>query len=310
MSWTPLPPAPIARHDAGPRADDCVFHGGAYTRLATDQPWEGPTSGYFSVIQDGRKVRLYYRGSATVSDHSVEQFTCVAESDDGIHFTRPRVGLIDFQDALAGSPAYDLISLVEDARRDVAPDVQAACLDRYIGGAGIAWMFGEQALGAGAQPGALLGALVALGVPIAGAGNWVLLQYLHERHAADPAIAEPDMLPAVLLGAAMSAALTLPLALPLRATAHDIGLLALLGVVQLAIPCMLVIRVAKVLSAPEVSLLGLLEVIFGVLWAWWGAGEAPGPQALAGGALVVAALVANELAGLLSRRARLGAAHG
>ena len=67
--------------------------------LATDQPWEGPTSAYFSVIQDGRKVRLYYRGSATVSDHSVEQFTCVAESDDGIHFTRPRVGLIDFADS-------------------------------------------------------------------------------------------------------------------------------------------------------------------------------------------------------------------
>lgn len=73
--------------------------------LATDQPWEGPTSAYFSVIQDGRKVRLYYRGSATVSDHSVEQFTCVAESEDGIHFTRPRVGLIDF----AGSKENNIV---------------------------------------------------------------------------------------------------------------------------------------------------------------------------------------------------------
>ena len=33
-----------------------------------------------------------------------------------------RVGLIDFQDAVAGSPAYDLISLIEDARRDVSPE--------------------------------------------------------------------------------------------------------------------------------------------------------------------------------------------
>ncbi len=73
--------------------------------LATDRPWEGPTSAYFSVVQDGRKVRLYYRGSATVSDHSVEQFTCVAESDDGIHFTRPSVGLIAF----AGSKDNNLV---------------------------------------------------------------------------------------------------------------------------------------------------------------------------------------------------------
>lgn len=62
--------------------------------LATDQPWEGPTSAYFSVIQDGPKVRLYYRGTSGGSDHSVTQVTCVAESTDGIHFTRPRVGLI------------------------------------------------------------------------------------------------------------------------------------------------------------------------------------------------------------------------
>ena len=34
-----------------------------------------------------------------------------------------RIGLIDFQDAVAGSRAYDLISLVEDARRDVAPEL-------------------------------------------------------------------------------------------------------------------------------------------------------------------------------------------
>ena len=40
-------------------------------------------------------------------------------------------GLIDFQDALAGHPAYDLVSLLQDARRDVSPDLEAAMLDRY-----------------------------------------------------------------------------------------------------------------------------------------------------------------------------------
>jgi drug/metabolite transporter (DMT)-like permease len=102
------------------------------------------------------------------------------------------------------------------------------------------------------------------------------------------------MLPAVLLGALLSAAVTLPLALPLSATAHDLSWLALLGVFQLAIPCLLVVRLSKVLPAPEISLLGLLEVIFGVVLAWVGAGEVPGPDALAGGALVIAALIGNE----------------
>ncbi|MES2506060.1 MAG: hypothetical protein V4599_05120, partial [Verrucomicrobiota bacterium] len=63
--------------------------------LVTDQPWEGPTCGYFSAIQDGKKVRLYYRGSTEGSDHSEDQVTCVVESEDGIHFTRPKLGLIE-----------------------------------------------------------------------------------------------------------------------------------------------------------------------------------------------------------------------
>jgi aminoglycoside/choline kinase family phosphotransferase len=43
-----------------------------------------------------------------------------------------RVGLIDFQDAVAGSPAYDLISLTEDARRDVSPELAEAATTHYL----------------------------------------------------------------------------------------------------------------------------------------------------------------------------------
>ena len=42
-----------------------------------------------------------------------------------------RVGLLDFQDMLVGHPAYDLVSLLEDARRDVAPDLRAEMMRRY-----------------------------------------------------------------------------------------------------------------------------------------------------------------------------------
>ncbi len=41
-------------------------------------------------------------------------------------------GLLDFQDALIGSPAYDLASLIGDARRDVSPAVARACVERYL----------------------------------------------------------------------------------------------------------------------------------------------------------------------------------
>lgn len=168
-----------------------------------------------------------------------------------------------------------------------------------VAGLGIAWMFGQQALAPGAS---MTGALVALGVPIAGATNWVLLQHLHQRHAADPSVKAPDMLPAVLIGAVLSAAVTLPMALPFSATPHDLGLLAGLGVFQLAIPCLLAVALTRVLPAPEISLLALLEVIFGVLLAWVGAGEAPGPNALTGGALVISALLFNEWLALRERR--------
>ncbi|QIQ86266.1 phosphotransferase [Erythrobacter sp.] len=45
-------------------------------------------------------------------------------------------GLIDFQDALVGHPAYDLVSLLQDARRDVSAALEAAMLDRYAAATG------------------------------------------------------------------------------------------------------------------------------------------------------------------------------
>jgi drug/metabolite transporter (DMT)-like permease len=161
-----------------------------------------------------------------------------------------------------------------------------------LAGVGIAWMYAHELQG-GRH---LMGTLVAVAVPIAAAVNWTLIQSLRGRAEA------PDMLPAVLLGALLSAAVTLPLAWPLSASTHDIGLLSMLGVVQLAIPCLISVVVARTLPAPEISLLALLEVLFGVAWAWLGAGEAPTAAVLGGGALVLVALAGNELLALRSRQ--------
>ena len=106
-----------------------------------------------------------------------------------------------------------------------------------------------------------------------------------------------DLVPAVLIGAVFSCIVTLPLALPFQASPRDLALLASLGMVQLAIPSALAALCARVLKAPEMSLLGLLEVIFGILLAWIWANEVPGSSVLTGGSLVIGALVVNELIG-------------
>ncbi len=165
-----------------------------------------------------------------------------------------------------------------------------------LAGAGIAWMYGHE-VSAG-DPRHLLGMGVALAVPVAAAINWTLLQHLKGQQGGGS-----DMLPAVLVGALISALLTLPLAWPFAASGRDIGLLALLGVVQLAIPCLMAVAVARVLPGPEISLLALLEVLFGVAWAWLGAGESPSAAVLGGGLMVLLALAGNEMLALRSRAA-------
>ncbi len=66
--------------------------------LTTDRPWEGAASAYFTVIQDGERIRLYYRGYVPEGgDASGQQVACYAESTDGVNFTRPNLGLHEFQ---------------------------------------------------------------------------------------------------------------------------------------------------------------------------------------------------------------------
>jgi drug/metabolite transporter (DMT)-like permease len=153
-----------------------------------------------------------------------------------------------------------------------------------LAGLGTVWMFAGQM-----EEGSWMGMAVALLVPLTAAINWIVVQHAHAQGA------DIDLVPSVLVGALVSTVATLPFALPLQATPHDLGLLALLGLVQLAIPCTLLVLCARVLKAPEISLLGQLEILFGILLVWIGAGEAPSLAVLQGGALVLLALLGNEL---------------
>jgi drug/metabolite transporter (DMT)-like permease len=158
---------------------------------------------------------------------------------------------------------------------------------------GIAWMFADQIGGTHARD--VAGMLIALLIPVAAAANVVTLR---------AAAARLDLVPAVMMGAALSWLLALPFVGSFSASGRDVALLAFLGLFQLGLPCMLLVIASRSLLAPEIALLGLLEVVLGPLWTWLGAGEVPAQGTLLGGAVVLAALAGNELAALKLRAAR------
>ncbi len=106
--------------------------------LFLDRPWEGSFSGYFTVIQDGGDYHLYYRGIPTAgADGQEAEVTCYAHSRDGLHWTRPNLGLHE----VAGSKQNSVI-LARQAPYshnfcpflDARPGVPAAQRFKAIGG--------------------------------------------------------------------------------------------------------------------------------------------------------------------------------
>ena len=95
-----------------------------------DQPWEGIHCGYCTMIRDGARFRVYYRGMpAGVVDGTAGEVTCVAESDDGIHWTKPTLGLFEAHGTrennvvFAGDPPFSHnFSPLIDTRPDCPSD--------------------------------------------------------------------------------------------------------------------------------------------------------------------------------------------
>jgi hypothetical protein len=65
--------------------------------LALDRPWEGNFSNYTTVLKDGDLLRIYYRGTPGAGDGNENEVTCVAESRDGIHWTRPELNFYEIR---------------------------------------------------------------------------------------------------------------------------------------------------------------------------------------------------------------------
>jgi len=61
-----------------------------------DSPWEGSFTGYHTILKDGERFRMYYRGlPADRADGSDAETTCYAESTDGITWFKPKLGLFE-----------------------------------------------------------------------------------------------------------------------------------------------------------------------------------------------------------------------
>ena len=79
--------------------------------ITCDEPWEGNTSAYYTLFQDGDLYRMYYRGSHA-ADKSVPMkthraFVCYAESRDGIHWIKPKLGLFEFDGSKENNIVWD-----------------------------------------------------------------------------------------------------------------------------------------------------------------------------------------------------------
>jgi drug/metabolite transporter (DMT)-like permease len=133
--------------------------------------------------------------------------------------------------------------------------------------------------------GRLAGNLLALGVSCCFAAQITMLRRFH---------ASVDMLPQVLVAGVVSLCIAAFFAAPFTATGRDLAVLAMMGAVQLGTGCLLATAASRRLSATEMGLLALLEPILGPIWVWVLMSENPGVSTLAGGAIVLGAVLANE----------------
>ena len=128
------------------------------------------------------------------------------------------------------------------------------------------------------------------------ASSFAVATVLVRRHP------EIEMARAAVLSTAITALVALPLAHPFDTAPRDLALLAIFGVGQFGVGFLLFMAGARLIPAAETSLIGMIEVVLGPLWVWLVLGERPDAASLAGGALILAALLANTFVDLANPR--------
>lgn len=147
---------------------------------------------------------------------------------------------------------------------------------------GILMMFAD-GFGSG---GVITGNLLALGIPICFTASYILLRRAPQQ--LDPTVT-------YMLGALIAALAVLPFAWPLVLPAADLPVILALGVLQTGLGLLLMSLAINRLTAGELGLVGLLEMVLAPIWVWQILGEGPTDAALAGSVIVIGAVFANEV---------------
>ncbi|HEY7610134.1 MAG TPA: DMT family transporter [Alphaproteobacteria bacterium] len=236
-----------------------------------------------AVTERGRVVSAFMRSGW----RGLASGACFGIMMTGYMLALARTSVANTMMLMAAAPLFAALLgwavLAERPRRAVWLAMAAAA-------AGIALMVASD-LGRGA----MLGNLLALMIAFAAAINIVVLRGAREI----------NMIPAIVIGGVISGLVTLPLADHVGARGLNLALIFLLGVVQLGAGAVLYIRGARHLPAAETTLVALLESVLAPIWVWLLLGETPTAYGLAGGAIVLGAVVALTLS---SARRRNGVA--
>jgi hypothetical protein len=102
-----------------------------------DFPWEGNTCYYHTIFRDDTGYRLYYRGSHALlpTTKSSHQVACMAESPDGIHWTKPNLGLVEFNGSRQNNIIWDGIGSNNFVPfKDRKPDCDPQARYKAVGG--------------------------------------------------------------------------------------------------------------------------------------------------------------------------------
>jgi drug/metabolite transporter (DMT)-like permease len=225
--------------------------------------------GVVAVVMSGGSVTSPFR-SLGVAELAVVVLSAVASGTFILALNYATVAKVLFIQALAPVAAA-LIGWVV-LRESVSRRTGAAML---VALAGVGVMVGGPGGGAG------IGLALSLVMTTSYAALVVIM-----RHRRDI-----SMIPAICLSQVLVLGVFLPFSSPSSVDAHDLGLMVLLGAGQMGLGLALLAVGARLIPAPEVALITLLEVVLGPLLVWLAYAERPSTATLLGGVIVVAAVV-------------------
>lgn len=223
---------------------------------------------FVAVSESGGGVRAF--ASMGRAEVAVAVLTAVASGTFIVALNHTTVANVLFMQALAPIAAALIAwaGLRESVSRRTAASMAVA-----LGGVGL--MVG----GPGGSHG--LGVALSLVMTLAFALSVVIT-----RHRRDISMA-----PAICLSQVLVLATVGPFAHPGSVRARDLGLIVALGVGQMGLGLAFFTIGARMIPATEVALITLLEIVLGPLWVWIALSERPSAATLAGGAVVVGAVV-------------------